>query len=866
MRLKRFSLICFLIAAIILGWQGWAYATAAACSGSICYVDSTSTGTGDGTTQATTGANAAFKTIAEVNALTYAQDTQILFKRGQTWREQLTVPSSGTTGHPITFGAYGTTGANPLIIGSSVFSTSGYTLYNPGNVNTYSYAVSNAGGGSYYGYRTVIDTTHLSVSAAQIKVELCASAGNDAVLVGVGIGPATGTNSNASAMTRVTWDSGASGTTITKNTCKQSDTITYALDHAVAQVVATTYSSAYPNFGAPIGVNMWYKSVASDDSQATTQPTGYGALGTNGGVSKIIAIGASYSYTYTAAAASTPGWVWENTVGMNQQTSINAVESNAGSWYWDGSHTYLHAWDGTNVATNSKTYEYYHVDQGIDTNNKDHLVINGIDTTRTGGSDATMGGINVTGIDTVVENLSTGNHRRHCVSCYTGATSGCVINNVTAYNSLVTTPISIYNTAAGALIENSDISNNVYSTKEDGFGCIVVHGGATNNTIQNNHIHDCSDGTNLGSGVYTYDSATSGLTISGNTFDGVMTDAVRANDTVANVTISNNSISNTVQPAISTATYAVNNWSITGNTITGCGVATDTLYFPAATSLSITNNSIANGGNGDLIYFGGTGLTVSGNTLTASGPVGHGISIVPGASTVSIFKNNISLCPLDGIQVSGANVSIYQNYIHGNTANGIETQNAGATGLQIYDNIITGHTVAGESGISLNVGGNGAAIYNNDLYGNNRGYTGSGQTGILFKNNIVYNNAAYGVRDATNWNYTFNNNDVYGNTTANYSGGTNPTGSNGNISANPLFTNPSGSYSVAGDFKLGPGSPAIWKGTNVSILTDYGGFPIHAGGTLPSMGAWEFLNSGVGFGGFYGYTYGSGYIQNGSGY
>ena len=53
----------------------------------------------------------------------------------------------------------------------------------------------------------------------------------------------------------------------------------------------------------------------------------------------------------------------------------------------------------------------------------------------------------------------------------------------------------------------------------------------------------------------------------------------------------------------------------------------------------------------------------------------------------------------------------------------------------------------------------------------------------------------------------------------------------------PLFTNGSGVYSVASDFTLGAGSPAIWAGVNVGSLTDYAGNPVH---NPPSMGAFEY--------------------------
>jgi hypothetical protein len=70
-----------------------------------------------------------FKTIAKINSGTpaLAAGDSVLFKRGETWREQLTVPSSGTDGSPITFGKYGTTGANPIISGADLVGT--WTAY-----------------------------------------------------------------------------------------------------------------------------------------------------------------------------------------------------------------------------------------------------------------------------------------------------------------------------------------------------------------------------------------------------------------------------------------------------------------------------------------------------------------------------------------------------------------------------------------------------------------------------------------------------------------------------------------------------------------------------------------------------------------
>ncbi len=62
----------------------------------------------------------AWKTIAKVNTSKFNPGDQILFKRGETWREQLTVSSSssGSAGSPITFTAYGS-GKKPVVDGEN---------------------------------------------------------------------------------------------------------------------------------------------------------------------------------------------------------------------------------------------------------------------------------------------------------------------------------------------------------------------------------------------------------------------------------------------------------------------------------------------------------------------------------------------------------------------------------------------------------------------------------------------------------------------------------------------------------------------------------------------------------------------------
>ncbi len=58
-----------------------------------------------------------WKTIGHVNEQTFIPGDAILFKRDDTWREELRITWSGTPENYITFGAYGT-GAKPKILGS----------------------------------------------------------------------------------------------------------------------------------------------------------------------------------------------------------------------------------------------------------------------------------------------------------------------------------------------------------------------------------------------------------------------------------------------------------------------------------------------------------------------------------------------------------------------------------------------------------------------------------------------------------------------------------------------------------------------------------------------------------------------------
>lgn len=86
------------------------------------YVDTAADAGGNGTTTALTGANCAFKTIAQVVAATFVAGDIVYCRRGRIWREYLTIGESGAAGAPITYQDYGT-GDLPAICGADLVGT-----------------------------------------------------------------------------------------------------------------------------------------------------------------------------------------------------------------------------------------------------------------------------------------------------------------------------------------------------------------------------------------------------------------------------------------------------------------------------------------------------------------------------------------------------------------------------------------------------------------------------------------------------------------------------------------------------------------------------------------------------------------------
>ena len=261
--------------------------------------------------------------------------------------------------------------------------------------------------------------------------------------------------------------------------------------------------------------------------------------------------------------------------------------------------------------------------------------------------------------------------------------------------------------------------------------------------------------------------------------------------------------------------------------------------------------------DGGGVFIGGSSPTITGNIITRNFACnGAGIAISGGSPLIqgnTISRNERTGCSggLGGMGVlslNGNEVQILGNVIsdnHGGPAGGGIYM--GATGT-IKGNIITGNSASGE--FPCGTGGGGIFLYAGmtllaqNLIVGNQAPCGGGISwhyglDILFLNNTVAGNqspqgsAIFGNR-GSNWKRLINNilvagpgettvfcegfdpvdqpqfrfNNVFSPSGTAYGGNcTDQTGANGNISADPLFLDPS-----VGDYRVGLGSPVVDAG------------------------------------------------------
>jgi len=211
-----------------------------------------------------------------------------------------------------------------------------------------------------------------------------------------------------------------------------------------------------------------------------------------------------------------------------------------------------------------------------------------------------------------------------------------------------------------------------------------------------------------------------------------------------------------------------------------------------------------------------TGGEISGNTASTNGAglyMSGGVLNMTGTLIDANLKTaSASFMHGGGIFATGAAVSLDSLTVTGNQA-----QIGGGVDLTTCTSAdVTNSVLAGNTGLfwgaGLNYDGNsGGTISGNTFFGNDA--TFSGGAGIYLNASspaIDHNISAFNTGGAANANgmallsapSSLSCNDVFGNASANYSGQPDPTGTNGNISVDPLFCNSGG-----GNLNLNEGSP-----------------------------------------------------------
>jgi len=281
---------------------------------------------------------------------------------------------------------------------------------------------------------------------------------------------------------------------------------------------------------------------------------------------------------------------------------------------------------------------------------------------------------------------------------------------------------------------------------------------------------------------------------------------------------------------------------------------------PTISGNIITSNIAGDGGGGISSSFGSP--VIQGNIITQnhqrmgwSGGIGGGGVSIGGASSAqllnnSIFANSWSSANGGGVSLFAASTPTLKNNLITNNSAG--SQGGGISMLNRSDALIVQNVIAGNSASSgggvywlVPSGARGPLMVNNTVAGNHA-QQGSAVLADGFDaqaeliNNILIASAGQNAVTCGTLNTasvpSFQFNDVVAVSGLTYSGScTNQTGTNGNISQDPIFRDAS-----AGDYHLLAGSPAIDAGTsNQAPSTDFDGIARPADGDADGIAKFD---------------------------
>jgi len=492
--ISKAFIILSLFALLLLGFSTSGFST-------IYYVNTAADAGGDGTTQELTGEHCAFKTIAQVNAASPAAGDSVLFNKGNEWREQLTIPTSGSDGSPITYGAYGD-GADPIINGADVVSTwtansssenigddSAFGVsssYNANYIYAFSMTTNNAGTVSKISLYVQSEETSGAVKCA-IYAD---SEGVPGSVIGNGITNEVNWNHN-NEWVDFTFATDPSVTAATLYwLCVWSD-----VAHDQSRVVDSTYNMKFDSetYGT------WPETFTNDGGH-----DGYGDI------DFYMQVDSGITNVWQAACTTEPNQVFfDGTKGTKVASAILCNEAN--EWFWEASVLYVYYTedpDGAVVIEASAR-------AGIAIYGKDYITVDGINIKY-----ADYHGINFrNGSDNcIIQNCTAQYNYEDGISC--NDADGPAVNLVTISNSTITYNggfgIAAGRYATNWTIEKNTVHDNCISTHVDSTAGIGAYHATSighiiqDNTVYYNGIGNETSGTGVGIWV---DTAGAGITV-----------------------------------------------------------------------------------------------------------------------------------------------------------------------------------------------------------------------------------------------------------------------------------------------------------------------------------------------------------------
>ncbi len=217
------------------------------------------------------------------------------------------------------------------------------------------------------------------------------------------------------------------------------------------------------------------------------------------------------------------------------------------------------------------------------------------------------------------------------------------------------------------------------------------------------------------------------------------------------------------------------------------------------------------------------GFTITNGSGTLSSGETYGGGLYLASSSPTITNNAIS----GNSATYGGGVYVYDlssPTIANNTISGNSASYGGGlylnshSSLTIANNTISGNGAYDGGGVYL--GSSSATIVNNTISGNSAydggGVYSTGDASLVIVNAIVAFNSSGVYKVAGSGSVSLRCNCVFGNSAYDYSGMTDPTGTSGNIKADPMLADP-----AYHNCHIQPGSPCIDAGTNADVQSGW---------------------------------------------